>query len=76
MSVSKYLWNILLGVDQLLNTLIGGDPDETISSRAGKLVDTSRVACVLCRFLNWFDKEHCKKSIEPDEGSNSTLNKV
>jgi len=23
--------------------------------------------------INWFDKDHCNKSIEPDEGSDSTL---
>jgi hypothetical protein len=30
---------IALGLDQLGNTLLGGDPDETISSTLGKLKD-------------------------------------
>jgi hypothetical protein len=30
----KYLFNILVGLTQLLNTILGGDPDETTSSRA------------------------------------------
>lgn len=34
--VKKYLYNILIGVDQLCNTILGGDPDETMSSRMGK----------------------------------------
>lgn len=29
-----YLLNVMIGVDQLLNAMLGGDPDETISSRA------------------------------------------
>lgn len=28
--------NLLLGVDQLANAVLRGDPDETISSRAAK----------------------------------------
>lgn len=31
--VKSYLFNVLIGIDQLVNTLIGGKPDETISSR-------------------------------------------
>lgn len=34
--MKKYLYNILIGIDQLVNALLGGDPDETISSRLGK----------------------------------------
>lgn len=71
--VAKFLWNILYSLDQLLNTLTGGDPDETISSRAGKRMETSKFACVLCRFLDLFEKDHCKKSIEQDEGSKALL---
>lgn len=34
--LKKYLYNILISLDQLGNTILGGDPDETISSRLGK----------------------------------------
>jgi hypothetical protein len=33
----KYISNLLVGLDQFGNTLIGGSPDETISARAGRL---------------------------------------
>ena len=33
----RYVVNTLLGLDQFANTIIGGDPDETISARAGRL---------------------------------------
>jgi len=35
--IGKYLLNILISIDQLGNTFAGGDPDETISSRLGKM---------------------------------------
>lgn len=34
--MKKYFYNILIGIDQLVNAILGGDPDETISSRLGK----------------------------------------
>lgn len=34
--MKRYIWNLLISIDQLVNTITGGDPDETISSRCGK----------------------------------------
>lgn len=34
--MKHYLFNILIALDQLGNTLAGGYPDETMSSRMGK----------------------------------------
>jgi hypothetical protein len=68
--VKRYIWNLLIAIDQFFNTVFGGDPDETISSRMGKHV--AKRDCPVCNFLcgllNLIDKDHCKKSIEPDEG--------
>ena len=69
----KYVWNILISIDQLVNTIFGGDPDETISSRAGKRQYEQSWAKHLCKFLNWLDTDHCKLSIEKDEGEDQTL---
>ena len=71
--IKKYFWNILIALDQLGNTLLGGDPDETISSRAGKRQRKGKLAYVLCRLLHWIDRDHCKKAIEPDEGKDAVL---
>lgn len=70
----KYIWNVLIAIDQLANTILGGDPDETISSRAGKRQEEQTWAKCLCWLLDKIDKKHCQKSIEIDEGENSTLN--
>lgn len=76
---SRYFWNVLISIDQFFNTIFGGDPDETISSRFGKWLDLPedtwkwKIAYVVCRALHWIDSGHCRKSIEPDEGDNDIL---
>ena len=71
--ICTYFWNILIAIDQLANTILGGDPDETISSRAGKRVNTQKWAYYLCRVLHILDPDHCNKSIEEDEGDRQIL---
>jgi hypothetical protein len=70
--MKQYIWNLLISIDQLFNTILGGYPDETISSRMGKHIarkeDKCHVCRLICKFLNLFEKDHCKKSIESDEG--------
>jgi hypothetical protein len=68
--MKKYILNILISIDQLVNTLFGGDPDETISSRLGKSPN-SIMAKILNPLLNLFQKDHSKKSIEEDEGKDA-----
>lgn len=64
----RWLLNLLIAADQLANTLFGGNPDETISSRAGKAKAMGRAwGCVLCRLLDVFSKGHCERSVERDE---------
>ena len=72
--ICQYFWNILIAIDQLGNAVIGGDPDETISSRAGKDKKKGRKwAIYLCWVLNKIDTDHCKESIEDDEGNNNSF---
>lgn len=71
--VLKYHRNVTLALDQTFNALFGGDEDESISSRAGKRVDTQKWAYYLCRMLHILDPDHCEKSIEKDEGDRQVL---
>jgi len=68
--MGRYLWNIGVWLSQGLNTILrGGDPDETLSSAAGKAKHKGHWwGCTLCWFLDMVDLKHCEKSIEPDEG--------
>jgi hypothetical protein len=72
--VKQYLINFAILLDESLNTLTGGDPGETVSSRAGKgLQEGKRWACVLCHFLDLFQKDHCLKSVNPDDGTRAVV---
>jgi len=69
--LKKYIFNILISIDQLANTVTLGDPDETISSRIAKKRARCRFCAWLCHLLNKLDKGHCDESIEVDEGKNA-----
>jgi len=68
--MKKYFWNILISIDQVINTILGGDPDETISSRMGKYAERGRgwFPKTICKLLHLIDNNHCQNSIERDEG--------
>lgn len=60
---SRRAWTIAIGYDQLANAATGGNVDETISSRASRARKEGRAwGCVLCRVLDWMDKNHCTDS--------------
>ncbi|GFK95435.1 hypothetical protein NNJEOMEG_03298 [Fundidesulfovibrio magnetotacticus] len=73
--IRRYFWNVLLGLDQFLSVLTGGDPDETVSSRVGKAaVAGSRMGLALEWCLDHvFGAGHCRSSIEPDEGGGKVV---
>ena len=77
--VGRYFWNILISLDQLANTLLLGDPDETLSSRWSKWRNYPhdswkwKIGYYACRALHWIDKEHCLESEEHDEGKDDLL---
>jgi len=70
--VKRYFWNILISIDQFFNVLLGGDPDETISSRCGKYKHR-KICYLICQFLDLIDYRHCQKSIEYDEGKREVV---
>jgi hypothetical protein len=72
--LKKWIWNLIISIDQLANTITGGDPDETICSRAAKAMrDKKMWGCVFCKLLDFYEKDHCTKSLEEDEGKNQVF---
>ena len=73
--VKRYLLNILIIIDEAFNALIFlGDPEETISSRAAKAKNAGKAwGCVLCKFLDLFQKGHCDQSLEPTTGADAVI---
>lgn len=66
--IKFFAWQLLLALDQLVNVLLGGYADETMSSRAYRMSqrhDTSlfgwrwRVCATLINGL-FFDRHHCR----------------
>ena len=62
-----YFYNQLISIDQCINTILGGAPDQTISSRCWKHRE-HWAAAMAVRFIDWlfswYEDEHCRKSYE------------
>ena len=70
----QYAWNWFILIDQAFNVLLGGDPDETISSRVSKRGKEHCIVCWwLCKALHLIDPGHCEKVAEKDRGSRSVI---
>lgn len=77
----SYGMNLAVALDQFCNAVLGGDPRETISSRADKARAAGRRwGCILCRFLGkvatWLagkPTDHCTQSIMPSAGTNAII---
>ena len=73
MNFKKYFYNISVGIDQLFNTILAGNPDQTISGRLGKRIKEGKATkfeLVLCRILSFLDpytNRHCVDSIDKNE---------
>ena len=70
----NYWKNLLIAVDQLVNALIGGWPDETLSSRCYRWARDGVRAWPrkLVDGLFFWQREHCKSSYESErEGRQS-----
>ena len=68
----SYIRRVLISIDQFFNTLAGGFPDETISSRLGKRARAGNfsagIACWLIGKVFFHNTRHCSEAIEEDEG--------
>ena len=63
-----YLLRVLIAIDQLVNTLFGGMPDETISAKLWRLRyrQPYKTLRYVVDALFWFDKGHCRTSYESE----------
>ena len=61
----RYILNVLLGLDQLGNTLLAGAPDETISARTGRNI-RKRGWRVLGWGLNKIDPGHTTDAVQSE----------
>lgn len=65
----KRILHTLIAVDQLLNTLLAGWPDETLSSRAHRMDGRKRrwtIARAVIDGLFFWQTAHCKQAFESE----------
>lgn len=58
----KYILNLLIAIDQLGTTLIGGWPDETLSSYAHRMYMRGKPGGFMRNVINrlfWWQEDHC-----------------
>ncbi len=64
LSLGRYVMRVLLGLDQLVNALLGGYPTETISWRAAFANARGEWwGCVLCKIVERWLPRHCDLSL-------------
>ena len=64
----RWVMNVLIALDQFGNAVIGGAPDETISSRSARGARHGNWwGRAMCAWLNWLDPGHCEDAIHSEE---------
>jgi hypothetical protein len=79
--VGQYLLNWLNLLDHMLNCLLLGDADETVSARTARARNAgNRTACVFCQLLTWAQRvitfgtvtrDHCDYALDKSAKPNS-----
>lgn len=60
----EYIRRVLLAIDELTNTVLDGQPGDSISHRTAVAASHGkRWGCILCRLFDLFEANHCAKSI-------------
>lgn len=59
--MSKYFHNLAVSIDQFVNTICAGYPDETLSARAYRQSKKSKFWLCMMYFINGlaFNRNHC-----------------
>jgi hypothetical protein len=79
--VGQYFLNYAILLDQAVNTVFGGSPNETISERSAKAQKAGRLwGCVLCKFLGWCatkilgkPTDHCAQALTSTIGDDAVI---
>ena len=72
--LGQYFLNFAILLDEAVNTVAGGSPNETISERAAKARNAGRKwGCVLCKLLGWINPGHCDNSLKSTIGDDAVI---
>lgn len=71
-----YMFRLLLSIDQFINVIFAGFPDESLSGRLGRAFETGKpkwFALIGKRFVDWLflalfgERNHCVNAMEPED---------
>ena len=70
--MKQYLLNVAIAIDQTLNALRGGSPDETLSAAAWRTEQEGRILGRIFRplidMIFWpIDRDHCRTAFESEQ---------
>ena len=69
--MGAWILNVLIGLDQLANTVLAGEPDETLSSRAHRMREKGQpVWGWTARAINtlfFWQADHCRGAFESEQ---------
>ena len=69
--IKRYIWNLLIALDQIINTACGGYPDETFSSRVHRKAEAGqwfwkRLRSLINGLFFW-QQNHCLESYQSEQ---------
>lgn len=66
----SYVFNVLLAIDLLASAVLGGQPDETLSGRAGSAYLEGKlrgkILAPLINLIMW-NRNHCVEAVQSDK---------
>lgn len=72
-----YVKNVLIGLDQAANTILGGHPDETISARSGRARKARKVwGKIVADALDWIQPNHAVEAEAGDKNRAETVETI
>ena len=58
----EYLLNIIIALDQTINAVVRGSPDETLSARAYRNKDMYGYPYVVINYIFFWQEDHCRQA--------------
>jgi hypothetical protein len=72
--VGRYLLNLAVLLDEAVNTILGGSPNETVSERSAKARSAGRRwGCLLCGLLDKINPGHCDRALTSTIGDDAVI---
>lgn len=65
--------NLIMALDRLVNVLLLGDAEETVSARMGRVYPQCKFCRFVCRKLSKFDPRHCREAVIPGQGDHDLI---